>query len=232
MDRQKLVRDVTAIILKHAKPSRIYLYGSEATGEAGPASDIDIAFEDPAFSDMEKIVADVDALATLIRIDVTNLKECEERFVNRVMDTGRVLFSADKRLRFEDGFYNYSRAFEKFRCAVEGRQRFVEDGYGDIYLDLVVKRFEFTFEMSWKAIKRYLDFTGLVCTNPRSCFKEGFTQGLIENEVLWLDMIEMRNRSSHIYNEAEIKGILDKLEDYVFGFKQLFDKLQGLLEEN
>jgi len=231
MDRQLLVKEAAAIILKHTRPRRIYLYGSEATGEAEAASDIDIAFEGDASDDLEAIEMDINALPTLVRIDIKNLALCEERFVNRVKDTGRVLYSADKKLRFEDGLHNFSRACDKFRVAVEGRQKFIEDGYGDIYLDLVVKRFEFTFEMSWKAIKRYLDYVGLVCKNPRSCFKEAYAQGLVEDEMLWLDMIEMRNRSSHIYNEQEIQGILDKLEEYADGFGRLKARLERQLEE-
>lgn len=231
MDRQQLVKQATAIILKHARPRRIYLYGSEATGEAEATSDIDIAFDGEASDDLEAIEKDLNALQTLIRIDVKNLSLCEARFVNRVKDTGRVLYSADKKLRFEDGLHNFSRAFDKFHAAVEGRQKFIEDGYGDIYLDLVVKRFEFTFEMSWKGIKRYLDYVGLACQNPRSCFKEAYVQGLIQDENLWLDMIEMRNRSRHIYNEKEIQGILDKLEWYAEGFGRLKQKLELQLEE-
>ena len=29
----------------------------------------------------------------------------------------------------------------------------------DVYLDMVVKRFEFAYEMSWKALKRYLGYS-------------------------------------------------------------------------
>jgi nucleotidyltransferase substrate binding protein (TIGR01987 family) len=231
MDRQLLVREATSLILKHASPRRIFLYGSEASGEATSGSDIDIAFDGDVTDNMEEIESEINALPTLVRIDVKNLAFCEERFINRVKETGRVLYSADKKLRFEDGLYNYTRAFEKFDSAVKSSGKFIADGYGDIYLDLVVKRFEFTFEMSWKAIKRYLDFVGLVCKNPRSCFKEAFAQGLIDDEPLWLDMIEMRNRSSHIYNEQEIRGILDKLEWYNEGFSKLKARLERELAE-
>jgi len=252
MDRQLLVREATSLILKHASPRRIFLYGSEATGEATSTSDIDIAFDGDATDDMEAIESEISALPTLVRIDVKNLASCEERFVNRVKETGRVLYSADKKLRFEDGLYNFTRAFEKFdalansNCharmllsgihdfsrlqsgfppkiiagmticdaikfdsAVKSSEKFIADGYGDIYLD----------------------FVGLVCKNPRSCFKEAFAQGLIDDEPLWLDMIEMRNRSSHIYNEQEIHGILDKLEWYDKGFGKLKSRLERELAE-
>jgi nucleotidyltransferase substrate binding protein (TIGR01987 family) len=56
-------------------------------------------------------------------------------------------------------------------------------------------------------------------------FKEAFLQNLIEDEEVWLSMIEQRNLSSHIYDEFEIREILDKTESY----KQAFLKLKESL---
>lgn len=97
-------------------------------------------------------------------------------------------------------------------------------------LDLLVKRFEFTFEMSWKAIKRYLDFIGIEAPNPRTAFKEAYAQGLIGEENVWLDMIEQRNLSSHVYDESEISEILDKVETYRKAFEKLKTDLSQRLE--
>jgi len=225
MQIKELIDATVKIILKHAHPTRIYLYGSQATGEATESSDIDIAYDDKDFKDFDLIDQDVGQLSTLLKIEVKNLTFTEERFRNRVKDTGRVLYSADKKLRFEDGLHNFQKAVERFGEVVDRREEFYREGFGDIYLDLVVKRFEFTFEMSWKAIKRYLDFIGLSCNNPRSCFQEAYAQKLITEERIWLDMIEQRNLSSHIYDENEIKGILLKIGEYKIAFEQLLKEL-------
>lgn len=227
MTKREIIKEVTKIILKHAKPERIYLYGSQVTGDSTPTSDIDIAFFDEDFKSAYLIKEEVEELSTLLKIDVTNLAYTEERFRKRVMSTGKVLYSANKKLRAEDSLLNFSKAFERFAAAVKRQKEFYEQGDSDIYLDLVVKRFEFTFEMSWKAIKRYLDFTGIGCVNPRSCFKEAFAQELITEEETWLDMIEMRNLSSHVYDEEEIKGILDKLDNYEMAFVSLKQNLES-----
>ena len=47
MSTQGLIQVIKNIILEHANPDRIYLYGSQASGEAEEGSDIDIAFDDP-----------------------------------------------------------------------------------------------------------------------------------------------------------------------------------------
>ena len=232
MERATLVRQIREIILRHAKPERIYLFGSEASGEARSDSDIDIAIDDPAKPDLEPIREEIAKLPSLIKVDLANLAECETRFVNRVKSTGRAIYSATKALRLEDGLHNFGNAIDRFASIVERRDEFDKDGYGDVYLDLAVKRFEFTFEMSWKAMKRGLAFLGLECKSPRGCIQEAFAQGLIREEALWLNMIEMRNLSSHIYDESEIRVLLERLEAYREAFIALQSALQNLVPES
>ena len=229
MTKFEIIKDVVKVILKYAKPERIYIYGSQATGEASSTSDIDVAYDDANFKDNYLIEEEIEQMKTLIKVEVKNLALCEERFKNRVKSTGKVIFSANKELRAQDSLYNFAKALERFSNVVTRKEEFYKEGYGDIYLDLVVKRFEFTYEMSWKTIKRYLDFIGIDCPNPRSCFKEALIQGLITDEAVWLDMIERRNLSSHIYDQDEIKEILQRLNDYVKAFEELKERIEAKL---
>ncbi|NWF67004.1 MAG: nucleotidyltransferase substrate binding protein [Campylobacterales bacterium] len=226
MTKTNIINQVKEIILKHAKPNRIYLYGSQISGEANQSSDIDIAYEDENFKNHYLIEDEVNKIETLIKIDVKNIAKAEDRFKNRVKSTAKVIYSATKKLRAEDGLYNFSNALTKYESAVNRYEEFKNEGFGDVYLDLIVKRFEFTYEMSWKALKRYLEFLGFEIKSPRGAFKEAFAQGMIEYEKIWLDMIEQRNLSSHIYDEFEISEILDKKELYLKAFKDLKRKLE------
>ena len=230
MHYKELLDKVRKIILKHANPDRIYLYGSRANGEATETSDIDIAYNDKEFKDNFLIDDEVRRIPTLVKIDISNIAFSEERFRNRVISTGKVLYSASKKLRFEDGLHNFRKAFDKYASVVDRKEEFYNQGFGDVYLDLVVKRFEFTYEMSWKAIKRYLDYTGIGCSGPRTCFKEAYAQKIIRDEAVWLDMIEQRNLSSHIYDEDEIKEILGKITDYRNAFGDLLHTLEDRLK--
>lgn len=231
MSNNEIIGEVRRIILKHANPSRIYLYGSQATGMAGAVSDIDIAYDDKECHSRHLIEEEVQNLPSLLKIDVTNLAFAEERFRNRVLATGRVIYSADKRLRFEDGLHNFRNALERFVAMIDKKEQLYEEGFGDIYLDLAVKRFEFTYEMSWKAIKRCLDFLGIQCMSPRACFKEAYAQGIIKDENIWLEMIEQRNLTSHVYNEAEISGLLERTDAYKDVFAELLRELEKRFEE-
>lgn len=226
-NKTAIINQVKNIILNHAKPVRIYLYGSQAAGDSNEGSDIDIAYEDDQFRDNYILEEEIKKINTLIKVDVKNISFTEERFKNRVKSTGKVLYSATKELRAHDGLYNFSNALSRFAGAVDRSDEFKVEGFEDIYLDLIVKRFEFTYEMSWKALMRYLEFLGFDTKNPRMTFKEAYSQQIIDDEAVWLDMIEQRNLSSHIYDESEMKEILEKKEIY----KNAFIKLKNRLEE-
>jgi nucleotidyltransferase substrate binding protein (TIGR01987 family) len=220
-----IIKKIVKIILNYSNPERIYLYGSMANGEAELTSDIDIAYDDKNFKDDYLIKEEIENLNTLLKIDIKNIAFTEDRFKNRVKSTGKVLYSATKALRAEDGLYNFTKALDKFVNIVDRKTEFEQEGFADVYLDIVVKRFELTYEMAWKALKRHLSFLGIEAKSPRMVFKEAYLQNLIEDEQVWLSMIEQRNLSSHIYDEFEIRDILGKTENYKQAFLRLKDNL-------
>lgn len=76
------------------------------------------------------------------------------------------------------------------------------------------------------------DYLGIDARAPRPIFKEAFAQGLLDEEQVWLDMIEMRNLPSQVYDEHEISRILDQLERYLHAFDGLKSRLQKTLSTN
>ena len=54
-------------------------------------------------------------------------------------------------------------------------------------------------------------------------------QEIIKNDLIWLEMIEQRNLSSHIYDEEEIKEILDRINDYDITFKELITNFRNII---
>lgn len=112
MNRKAIINAVKAIIINKAKPSRIWLYGSEASGDSD--SNSDIAYLDTNGDALERslvvkqIKDEIEKLSTLVKIDISNLASSEERFTTRAKTTGKVLFSASKPLRAEDAVYNFA----------------------------------------------------------------------------------------------------------------------------
>lgn len=83
-----------------------------------------------------------------------------------------------------------------------------------ILRDAVIQRFEFTFELIWKALQLYLEHRGLECGSPRATLKKAFAEGLIqtpEEADVWLQMLDDRNLTSHAYDEALAQRIYQNI---------------------
>ena len=92
--------------------------------------------------------------------------------------------------------------------------------------DAAIKRFEFTFEMAWKAIQAQARREALDCLSPRDCFRTAFRLGLVENDERWMRMVEDRNRTSHTYNEKTAQEIYGALSAYSSLFRDLLARLR------
>lgn len=68
--------------------------------------------------------------------------------------------------------------------------------------DAAIQRFEFTFELAWKAVASAARHQGVEVASPRRAWQTAFQLGWIDDDRLWLDMLEDRNRASHSYREA------------------------------
>ena len=78
-------------------------------------------------------------------------------------------------------------------------------------IDATIQRFEFTIELFWKALKRFLQHEGIEAATPRSVLRHAYQIGWLENEDAWLQMLKDRNESSHTYNEAKAREIYEHI---------------------
>ena len=95
-----------------------------------------------------------------------------------------------------------------------------------IVRDACIQRFEFTFEMAWRAVQAYAQVEGLACESPRECWRTAFRLGLIEDDRRWMAMVEDRNRTSHTYDEKGAEAIYAALPEYARLFRHLLTRLR------
>ncbi len=92
--------------------------------------------------------------------------------------------------------------------------------------DSAIQRFEFTFELMWKTLKAHLEGQGVIVYSPRESIKGAYQIGLIEEDATWLQMIELRNLTTHTYNEEIADRIYEALPGILASYRSLLIKLQ------
>lgn len=127
-----------------------------------------------------------------------------------------------KTIRWKQRFENLERAYRLLKEAVgePGLSRLAEEG--------LIQRFEYTFELSWKTVKDYLEAQGMPLSYPREVLKEAFRTGLLTSGEPWIDMLERRNELAHTYDESRLQHALSGIrETYFPAITELVEQLRS-----
>lgn len=121
--------------------------------------------------------------------------------------------------QFERAVLNLKEVLEKIKTASAADRA--------VFRDSAIQRFEIAFDLSWKTLKEKLrtDY-GVDLASPKKIFQEAFKQEIIENDPIWIDMTDMRNETSHVYNEAFAESVLAKLPEISAALGKLLWKLK------
>ncbi len=118
---------------------------------------------------------------------------------------------------------------KQFESAVNRFEEALREKKTDFIRDSAILRFEFTFDLAWKYLKKYLHTNkNIICMSPNDCFKEAYQQGFIRYTNKWIDMAKQRNAAVHTYKEALAKALYKKLPGYL----KLFKKLEVALKKS
>ena len=91
MEKEIIIGEIIKIIRRHLPPRdfKVVLFGSQARGDAYPASDIDIGIlgkKNIPVESMDKILDDVEEIPTLRKIDIVDLKKADMSFRKEVLN--------------------------------------------------------------------------------------------------------------------------------------------------
>jgi len=105
--------------------------------------------------------------------------------------------------------------------------------FNEVELDIVkngqIQKFEYSVEICWKIIKTFLsEQHGIETVSPKSAIKEFFNVNLVNEEEyeLLIQMIDDRNRLSHIYNELFFIEIYSRLVVYLEMMEKVIKKIK------
>ena len=123
-------------------------------------------------------------------------------------------------------------SIEKFNKALSRLNIGIKKAKDQLDNDGVIQRFEFTFELLWKTLRLFLLSEGIITKSPKEALKESFRFGLIKDEEIFLDMLNDRNQTSHIYSEDVSKEIVRRIKKfYISKLTELSDELGKTIEK-
>lgn len=131
--------------------------------------------------------------------------------------------------KFRRGLESLEKSLRKFEEAVTN-PLFAETFSLEFQIEILTKRFEYTYEALWKAVKEFLRLRGLECYSPRACFEALFKEGLISEEVAetLFEAILIRNSLVYIYDEEAAFNYFEKLKKKAQFYPPLKASLKNL----
>lgn len=125
-------------------------------------------------------------------------------------------------------FDNYKRAFLLLRDAMETMQK---RELTQLEKEGVIQRFEYTWELSWKVMKDYMESEGIVLEKitPAAVIRAAFEAKIISDGEGWMKALDARNKMSHTY---DLKKFEEIIRDIQSSYLHLLDKLYLTLLEN
>ena len=203
---------------------QIWLFGSRARGDNQERSDIDLAIVCPNATkeDWHKVTYIINQADTLLNIDCVKFDEhiLSTEFVKNILKDKKVIYM--KELAWKDFFYTLGNAVNRLQEVLQ---------HTDIdnieYLrDASIQRFEFTIELFWKVLKKILAYEKVETGTPRDTLSKAYQYHLIQDEEVWLSMLDDRNNTSHAYKEKEAKLIFDHIKNYCPVFVDTYEDLK------
>jgi nucleotidyltransferase substrate binding protein (TIGR01987 family) len=121
-------------------------------------------------------------------------------------------------------FSDYCKALGRLQEALQQ-----DISLGSIVVDGTIQRFEFCFELAWKLMKAVLDVDNIEVPSPRMTIKAAYQNKLIRDGEAWLEMLEDRNKTAHIYDEKMAVEIYNRIKAKYY---QLFCGFKGIVEKS
>ena len=210
-----------AMLAKRYGARRLVLFGSRARGDNRYNSDIDLAVYGMPEDNRAAFWLDCEELPTLLKFDIVHIRDgMNPAFLENIK---------------RDGVELMDKLHEKYKYFTDAVARLREalDDYKKTPLDSVrdgtIQRFEFCTELAWKTMREYLLDQGYTDINsPKAVVKQAFAFGMIQDQQAWIKLLDDRNLTSHVYDEATAKAIFERIENQHLA---LFDEALAYMKE-
>lgn len=114
----------------------------------------------------------------------------------------------------------------------EGIERYLQDVSDTQIRDGLIQRLEFTYELSHKMLKRFLESTSpspaeIDALAFQDLIRTGNEQGLLQSDwTIWKKYREMRSKTNHAYDESIALQVVAEIPAFLNEAKHLMQQLQ------
>lgn len=204
----------------------IWLYGSRARKDNQERSDIDLAIICPAATNEQwlEVLEVLDNADTLFNIDCVRfdtLADDETIKLNILKDKVVLFTKDDENAAWKQNFYDLGEALERLGeaiSAIPDEHRFV--------IDASIQRFEFCIELFWKNFKNLAKMEGKEVLSPKQSLSTAFQMKWIDDEKMWLNMLQDRNITSHTYKKFNADIIYSHIKAYYPTLRTTYNSLK------
>ncbi|MCY4643559.1 MAG: HI0074 family nucleotidyltransferase substrate-binding subunit [Bacteriovoracales bacterium] len=127
--------------------------------------------------------------------------------------------------------------FQKSLKALEEQKKLYDEEslgpphkYSDSVKDALVQRFEVCFDCFWKYLKVYLEKSAVknIGSSPKEVLKKSVESDLLPHPLQkWHDYHDLRNSTSHDYNEKKALSVIEGAGTFVADAIKIYEKLKG-----
>lgn len=145
------------------------------------------------------------------------------------MQTKKVIMEG-KEPKWKERLTIYKNAIERLTEVVKlGEQR----SLSQFECDSLIKRFEFCYEMAWKLMMSYEKENGVSeLLGSKDVIRKAHAMSLIDNGETWLEMVDDRNKTSHLYDEEMAKDVMDEINHTYYPlFIELLKKMETIANQ-
>lgn len=118
---------------------------------------------------------------------------------------------------------------EPWQKALESLERALSMPKDEYIRDSVIQRFEYTYELSWKMLKRLMiESEGKESIEPlnrKDLFRLAGKKSIIHSVEAWFEYHKARNLTSHVYKESVAEETYNVAKRFAVDSRKLFNEI-------